>query len=66
MLYAPRGIWHGVENTSDTMLTWCAIWSPGGFEQYFLEVAALLEAGEPAQEQLDALADRYGMTFRDL
>jgi mannose-6-phosphate isomerase-like protein (cupin superfamily) len=39
MLYAPRGVWHGVQNTADTLLTWCAIWSPAGFEQYFVEVS---------------------------
>lgn len=28
VLYAPRGIWHGIENTGSTVLTWCAILVP--------------------------------------
>lgn len=67
MLYAPRGVWHGVENTGDGTITWCAIWSPAGFEQYFKELAVLLaRAGDPAtSEETAALALKYGMEFRD-
>jgi quercetin dioxygenase-like cupin family protein len=67
MLYAPKGVWHGVENTGDATITWCAIWSPAGFEQYFKELAALYaRAGDPTTpEETAALARKYGMDFRD-
>ncbi len=67
MLYAPRGVWHGVENTGEETITWCAIWSPAGFEQYFKEPGALLaRAGDPTtSEETAALALKYGMEFRD-
>ncbi|HUQ98737.1 MAG TPA: cupin domain-containing protein [Gemmatimonadaceae bacterium] len=66
MLYAPRGVWHGVENTGADTLTWCAIWSPAGFEQYFLEAASLISrpGAPPTREEMDKLAVRYGMEFR--
>lgn len=67
MLYAPRGVWHGVENTGPDVLTWCAIWSPPGFEQFFREVGVRPDdtAALPPAEQVTAIATKYGMVFRD-
>jgi mannose-6-phosphate isomerase-like protein (cupin superfamily) len=67
MLYAPKGVWHGVENTGTDVLTWCAIWSPPGFEQFFKEVG--VRPGEegrmPSPEEATAIGRKYGMLFRD-
>ena len=67
MLYGPRGIWHGIQNTGSQTIVWCAIYSPAGFEQYFREVG--VPPGEerrlPAPEQVNAIAAKYGMEFRD-
>ena len=67
MLYGPRGVWHGIENDGAEMLTWCAIFSPAGFEQYFREVGVPPGSGRqpPPAEQVNALAARYGLEFRD-
>jgi quercetin dioxygenase-like cupin family protein len=67
MLYAPKGVWHGVENIGGATITWCAIWSPAGFEQYFKELSALYArpGDPPTNEQTTALGLRYGMEFRD-
>jgi mannose-6-phosphate isomerase-like protein (cupin superfamily) len=67
MLYAPRGVWHGIENTGSEVITWCAIWSPAGFEQYFKEVGTPVGDGHPAPsaEAIAAAARKYGMVFRD-
>ena len=67
MLYAPRGVWHGIENTGPEVITWCAIWSPAGFEQYFKEVGTLPEDDQPAPsaDEIAAAARKYGMLFRD-
>ena len=69
MLYAPRGVWHGIENTGSEVITWCAIWSPAGFEQYFnfKEVGTPPGSGEPAPSAaaVAAAARKYGMIFRD-
>ena len=67
MLYAPRGVWHGIDNTGPEIITWCAIWSPAGFEQYFKEVGTPPDDSRPAPsaEALAATARKYGMVFRD-
>jgi len=67
MLYGPRGIWHGVENTGAQVLTWCAIFSPAGFEQFFREVGVRPgdEGRLPTAEQVNAIAAKYGLEFRD-
>ena len=67
MLYAPRGVWHGIENTGSEVITWCAIWSPAGFEQYFKEVGTPLGDDRPAPsaEALATAARKYGLVFRD-
>jgi mannose-6-phosphate isomerase-like protein (cupin superfamily) len=67
VLYAPRGIWHGIENTGSTVLTWCAIWSPPGFEQYFREtgVAPEQSGAGPTPAQIAESARKYGMVFKN-
>jgi len=67
MLYGPRNIWHGVENTGSSTLTWCAIYSPPGFEQFFRETGVRPGGKEspPGPEQAAAIARKYGMIFRE-
>ena len=67
MLYAPRGVWHGIENTGSEVITWCAIWSPAGFEQYFKEIGTPVGDTHPAPsaDAVAAAARKYGMIFRD-
>ncbi|MHB1195067.1 MAG: cupin domain-containing protein [Longimicrobiales bacterium] len=67
MLYAPRGVWHGVENTGSETIIWCAIYSPPGLEQYFREVGVSPDriADAPTPEEALAAATRYGLVFRD-
>jgi quercetin dioxygenase-like cupin family protein len=59
----PRGIPHGYTNIGnkpsrllDTML-------PGQFDNYLVELAALYAAGEPSQEQNDALSRKYRIRY---
>lgn len=67
VLYAPRGVWHGIENTGSDVLTWCAIWSPPGFEQYFREtgVSSDFSGMGPTPAQIAESARKYGMVFKD-
>lgn len=67
MLYAPRGVWHGIENTGSDTIAWCAIYSPPGLEQYFREVGVSPDriADAPTPEEALAAATRYGLVFRD-
>lgn len=67
MLYGPRGIWHGIANTGTETITWCAIFAPAGFEQYFKEVGVPPgnERQLPTPAQVNAIAAKYGLEFRD-
>jgi quercetin dioxygenase-like cupin family protein len=67
VLYAPRDAWHGVDNTGATVLTWCAIYSPPGFEQFFIETGnAPGDHGPvPTPDSVAVIARKYGMVFRD-
>jgi len=67
VLYGPRNIWHGVENTGSTPITWCAIYSPPGFEQFFKETGVAPEGNNspPERDQVAAIARKYGMVFRE-
>ena len=67
VLYAPRNVWHGIQNTGADVLTWCATWSPPGFEQYFREtgVPPGFAGSGPTPEQIAESARKYGMVFRD-
>ena len=65
----PRGSIHQPSNPSTTPTHVLLLFSPGGMDQFFLEVAALqlpLQAVpiDPAvQEALDAFTNRYGYEF---
>ncbi len=67
VLYAPKGVWHGIQNTGADVLTWCAIWSPPGFEQYFREtgVPPDFAGAGPTSAQIAESARKHGMVFRD-
>lgn len=67
VLYAPKGVWHGVENTGPDVIKWCAIWSPPGFEQYFREtgIAPGHANASPTPAQIRASARKHGMVFKD-
>lgn len=67
VLYAPKGIWHGIENTGSEVLTWCAIWSPPGFEQFFREtgVPPGVVGRDPTPAQIAESARKHGMVFKD-
>jgi mannose-6-phosphate isomerase-like protein (cupin superfamily) len=67
VLYAPKGVWHGIENTGSDVITWCAIWSPPGFEQYFREtgVPPDVSGAGPSPAQIAESARKYGMVFKN-
>jgi mannose-6-phosphate isomerase-like protein (cupin superfamily) len=55
-VFKPRGQWHTFWNAGDAPCRILEIISPGGFEQYFAEVAA------GPEERVDSAA-RYGLEF---
>jgi hypothetical protein len=52
-------------NAGDVPARMIEIISPGGFEGFFRELAALVEAGPPTRDARLELAERYGLEFAE-
>lgn len=63
MALLPRGIPHGFTNVGDTPSIVIDTILPGAFDKYFAEMAALYKSGEPAQQQIDALSEKYSIRY---
>ena len=61
IIFGPRDLPHTFRNVGDTDLKCLIVYSPGGFEQSFLDIAALGEAGNDPH-QTGAVLERYGLT----
>jgi quercetin dioxygenase-like cupin family protein len=56
----PRGIWHGFWNAGDAPARVLELISPGGFENYFVELAPLLQP-ERDLEGMARVQAKYGL-----
>ncbi|MBA3365827.1 MAG: cupin domain-containing protein [Actinobacteria bacterium] len=64
LVLKPRGIPHAFWNAGDEEARVLEIISPGGFAQYFAEMAPVLTAEDgPDLEALGAIQARYGLTM---
>jgi quercetin dioxygenase-like cupin family protein len=67
VVFVPRGIWHGLDNTGKENLQMAFQYSPAGFEQYFIENGT--PVGMPAKARTDeeyAMTEKtYGMVYKD-
>jgi oxalate decarboxylase/phosphoglucose isomerase-like protein (cupin superfamily) len=67
VVFVPRGIWHGLDNTGTENLSMVFQYSPAGFEEYFIENGT--PVGMPPKVKKDeeyALTEKkYGMVYRD-
>lgn len=67
VVFVPRGIWHGLDNSGKENLLMVFQYSPAGFEEYFIENGTLV--GMPAKERSEeeyALSEKkYGMVYKD-
>jgi quercetin dioxygenase-like cupin family protein len=64
LVVKPRGIPHAFWNASDQPTVVLETISPGGFEQYFADLAPLLLTdGEPDLEAMTAIQARYALTM---
>ena len=60
----PRGEFHTFWNAGDEPLRFLEVITPGGFEEYFAELAPLIPAaGPPDMGAIIALGARYGLEF---
>lgn len=67
VVFVPRGIWHGLDNTGQENLLMAFQYSPAGFEEYFIENGTL--AGMPTKEKTEeeyAITEKkYGMVYKE-
>jgi hypothetical protein len=59
----PRGIPHGFTNIGDRPSRLLVTILPGNFDNYFVELGKLYQAGEPTEVQLAALAEQYAVEY---
>ena len=60
----PRGIPHAFWNPGPEPARLIEIIAPAGFENYFMQLAALVNKnGPPDEKALDKLASEYGLTY---
>ena len=58
-----RGIPHGFTNIGNKSSRLLDTILPGQFDNYFVELAALYAAGDPSEEQTDALSRKYRIKY---
>jgi len=63
MALLPRGIPHGFTNIGSKPSRLLDTILPGLFDNYFVELAALFAAGDPSEEQIDALSRKYRIKY---
>ena len=63
MALLPRGIPHGFTNIGNKPSRLLDTILPGQFDNYFVELAALYAAGDPSEEQIDALSRAYAIRY---
>ena len=61
-VFGPRHVFHTYRNAGDTDLKMILIYTPGGFEQSFMDREAMLEAGKDQSEVGRMMLERYGLT----
>ena len=62
-VFKPREQWHTFWNAADVPCRILEIISPGGFEHYFDEAAALIGSPDFEPARLGELGARYGLSF---
>jgi mannose-6-phosphate isomerase-like protein (cupin superfamily) len=61
LVYKPRDVWHTFWNATDGPSRLLEIISPAGFDQFFVEMAALISSGQASPEAIGALNFAYGL-----
>jgi len=66
VVFVPRGVWHGLENTGKENIRMVFQYSPAGFEEYFIEngTPVGMPAKERAEEEYAITEKKYGMVYK--
>jgi len=67
VVFVPRGIWHGLDNTGKENLLMVFQYSPAGFEEYFIEngTPVGMPAKEKTEEEYAITEKKYGMVYKE-
>ena len=67
VVFVPRGVWHGLENTGKENIRMVFQYSPAGFEEYFIENGTLvgMPAKERTEEEYKLAQKKYGMVYKE-
>ncbi len=64
--FVPRGVWHGLKNTGEDIITMVFGYNPSGFEGYFREIG--LKPGDKwvskTKEELDAIDLKFNIIYK--
>ena len=63
LVFKPRGIAHAFWNKGPQSARLLELISPGGFENYFAEIAEVMAKQPPDLAALPAIAEKYGLTL---
>jgi mannose-6-phosphate isomerase-like protein (cupin superfamily) len=61
LVYKPRDVWHTFWNATDGPARLLEIISPAGFDQFFVELAALISSGKASPQVIGSLNSAYGL-----
>ena len=65
IIVKPRGVSHTFWNSGSQPARLLEIIAPAGFESYFEEMSRVLNVGGPPdEEQMDRIAEKYGITYQ--
>lgn len=67
VVFVPRGVWHGLENTGKENIRMIFQYSPAGFEEYFIEngTPVGMPAKKRTEEEFANAEKKYGMVYKD-
>lgn len=67
VIFVPRGVWHGLENTGNENIRMVFQYSPAGFEEYFIENGTQvgMPSKERTEEQFAITEKKYGMVYKE-
>jgi quercetin dioxygenase-like cupin family protein len=65
-IFGPRNIFHTYRNVGQDLLKLVIVYSPGGFEQSFLDSEEMLQAGKDQNDVGRMLSERYGLARKPL
>jgi len=63
-VYGPSNVFHTYRNAGAGDLKLVIVYSPGGFEQSFLDTEQMVKDGKTQADVTRMLGERYGLTFR--